>query len=139
MSEENLETVRRAFAALERRDMDAWLGYWTEDVDYRAMEGAPDDHGPMHGRADIRAYVQDWIDMFEDFRSEPVELIDAGEDTVVVVHAVSGTAKQSGIETEMTYAAVYSFRDGKVCRGREYATREEALEAARVLQAEASR
>jgi ketosteroid isomerase-like protein len=30
----------------------------------------------------------------------------------------------------MTYAAVYTIRDGKVARGREYMTRAEALEAA---------
>ena len=39
-------------------------------------------------------------------------------------------AKLSGIETDLTYAAVYRLRDGKIVRGREFATREEALEAA---------
>ena len=58
------------------------------------------------------------------------ELLEVGDDKVVAVHRISGTAKQSGIESEMTYAAVYRFRDGKVSRGREYATREQALEAA---------
>jgi ketosteroid isomerase-like protein len=130
MSEENVQIVRDAFAAFARGDLDTWMGYWAEDIDYRAIEGAVDDRCPIRGRTELRAYVQDWIDMFDGFTSEPIELLQAGEDKVVAVHRLSGTAKQSGIESEMTYAAVYSFRDGKVSRGREYATREQALQAA---------
>jgi ketosteroid isomerase-like protein len=44
----------------------------------------------------------------------------------------SGRAKLSGIETELTYAVVYTIRDGKIARGREYMTLEEALEAGRL-------
>ncbi len=33
----------------------------------------------------MRAYVRDWIDLFDDFRIEPIELIDAGENTVVAI------------------------------------------------------
>ncbi|MFL5909501.1 MAG: nuclear transport factor 2 family protein [Gaiellaceae bacterium] len=62
--------------------------------------------------------------------SEPVEPIDAGEDDVVAVIRISGRAKLSGVEAELTYAALYTFRDGKIARGREYWTRGEALEAA---------
>jgi ketosteroid isomerase-like protein len=47
-----------------------------------------------------------------------------------VVFKISGRAKLSGVETDLTYAALYTFRDGKIARGREYWTRDEALEAA---------
>jgi hypothetical protein len=63
-------------------------------------------------------------------RPRPVELIDAGKNQVVAVIRISGRAKLSGVETDLTYAAVYGIRDGRVARGREYATRDEALEAA---------
>jgi ketosteroid isomerase-like protein len=59
-----------------------------------------------------------------------VELIDAGEDQVVAVLRIMGRAKLSGVETDLTYAALYTIRDGKIARGREYWTRDEALEAA---------
>jgi ketosteroid isomerase-like protein len=130
MSEENIEVVEAAFKAWAEDGLDALAGYWPEDIDWRAMEGAPDDHGPIHGKDAMRAYVQDWLDMFDDFKTEPVEVIDAGEDKVVAVLRASGRAKLSGIETDLTYAAVYAIRDGQISRGREYATREEALEAA---------
>jgi ketosteroid isomerase-like protein len=50
---------------------------------------------------------------------------------VVVVNRVSGRAKLSGVETDLTYAIVYTVRDGRIVRGREYATRDEAVAAAR--------
>ena len=36
MSEENLKTVRDAFVAYNRGDLDASLDYCTDDIDYRA-------------------------------------------------------------------------------------------------------
>ena len=130
MSEENVKAVRDAAAAFNRGDLDTWSEFWTDDIDYRAIVGAIDDRGPMHGKAAVRAYVQDWLDNFDNFRSEAVELLDAGEDTVIAVVRNSGLAKLSGIETDLTYAALYTIRDGKIARGREYWTRDEALEAA---------
>ena len=130
MSQENETTVRDAAAAFNRGDLDAWLEYWTDDIDYRAIEGALDDHGPIDGKDALRTHMQDWIDTFDDFKTEAVELIDAGDDRVIAMLHASGRAKLSGIETDVTYAVVYTIRDGKIARGREYWTKEEALEAA---------
>jgi ketosteroid isomerase-like protein len=130
MSQENVEIFRSAVAAFNRGDIDAFLEHWTPDIDYRAVEGAPDDHGPVQGQEALRAHFQDWIDTFDNFRQEPVEIIDAGDDSVIAVLRISGRAKLSGVETDLTYAALYTLRDGKVARGREYWTKEEALEAA---------
>jgi ketosteroid isomerase-like protein len=96
-----------------------------DDIDYRAVEGAPDDHGPIHGKDALRVYLQDWLDTFDEFRSEPVELIDAGEGSVIAVTKISGRAKLSGVEADLTYAALYTIRDGKIVRGREYWSRDE--------------
>jgi len=130
MSEANIKTIRDAAAAFNRGDLDAWIEYCTDDIDYRAVEGAPDDHGPIHGRDALRVYAQDWLDTFDDFRQDLLEQIEAGDDKVIVVFRISGRAKLSGVETDLTYSALYTFRDGKIARGREYWTRDEALEAA---------
>ena len=130
MSQENVENVRDAAAAFNRGDLNAWWEYWAEDIDYRAVEGAPDDHGPIQGKEAMREYVQDWLDTFDDFRFEPVEITDAGDDKVIAVIRISGRAKLSGVETDLTFAILYTTRDGKIARGREYAARDEALKAA---------
>ena len=130
MSEENVEIRREANAAFNRADLDAFLEYCTDDVDFRAAEGALDDHGPIQGKDAVRAFMQDWLDLFDDFRAEPVELIDAGEEKVISVMRISGRAKLGGVETDMTYAELSTLRDGKVARSRQFFTRDEALEAA---------
>jgi ketosteroid isomerase-like protein len=130
MSQENVEIVADMVAAFNRGDLDAASDYWTDDLDYRAAEGAPDDPGPIHGKAAGRAYVQDWLDTFDDFRGEVTEFIDAADDVIIAVMRITGRARLSGAETDLTFAAAYTIRDGKIARGREYWTREDALEAA---------
>jgi ketosteroid isomerase-like protein len=130
MSQENVEIVETALDAMAQEGLDVFSEYWADDVEWRVVEGALDDRGPLHGKEACRAYVQDWLDTFDELTVEPQELIDAGADQVVGVLRLNGRAKLSGIETQLTYAVVYGVRDGKIARGREYATRGDALEAA---------
>jgi ketosteroid isomerase-like protein len=130
MSQENVEVVQAAIDAFARGGIDGVSEHWTADIDHRAVEGAIDDRGPIQGMAAMRTYMQDWLDTFDDVKTEAVELLEAGDDAVIAVLHASGRAKQSGIETDMTYAVIYTIRDGKIARGREYMTRDEALEAA---------
>jgi ketosteroid isomerase-like protein len=124
-----MEIVRACFEAWERGGVDAVAEFWDPQIDWRSAEGALDDVGVMRGVEAMRAYVQDWLDDFDDLHFELEELIDAGEQ-VVSVQRISGRAKASGVATEVRYAVVNTIRDGKLVRGREYWTREQALEAA---------
>ena len=130
MTQEAVEVVEAALETVVRDPFRAIEEYWTDDIDHRAIEGAVDDRGPIHGKEEFRAYLRDWLDMFDDFSIEPVELIGAGGNMVVALLRASGRAKLSGVETEVTYAVLYTVRDGKIARGREYWTRDEALAAA---------
>ena len=82
------------------------------------------------GKDAVRAWLQDWIDMFDGFWMELVELIDAGGVTVFTAERYGGRARLSGVETDSTNWTVFTIRDGKIARGHEYPTREQALEAA---------
>jgi len=130
MSQDNVAAVEDAYEAFASGGLDRFLDHWTDDLDHRSIEGAPDDRGPIHGKDQMRTYVQDWIDTFDAFRIEPVEMIDADRDVVVAVLRYGGRAKLSGIETDETFGAVFTIHDGKIARGREYSTRDQALEAA---------
>jgi ketosteroid isomerase-like protein len=130
MSAENVKIVADAAKAFADEGLDALAEYWHPDINWRAMEGAPDDVGEMNGTEAARRYVQDWLDMFDDFTSEIEELCDIGDDQVVAVIHNTGRAKRSGVPTELRYAALYTIQDGKVVRVREYVTKTEALQAA---------
>jgi ketosteroid isomerase-like protein len=129
MSQQNVELVRDSWTALATGGLDAMAEFWDEEISWRAIEDAPDDVGEMHGVAAARRYVQDWLDMFEDIVNVPQELLDVGDERVIAVQHVTGRARLSGIETELRYAVVYTLRDGKIVRVKEYRTREQALDA----------
>jgi ketosteroid isomerase-like protein len=131
MSQENVTALESAFEAWGRGGLDSFADCWAEDIEWRAVEGAPDDRGPLQGKNAFRAYLQDWLDTFDDFTVEPVEIIDAGGEQVVAVMRYSGRGKQSGMDVPASsFAVVYVIRDRRIAEGREYATRDEALEAA---------
>jgi ketosteroid isomerase-like protein len=120
--------VEQLAAAAE--PLDVWYEHmWALDVDHRAIEGAPDDVGPIIGRDAARAYLADWYEMFPDLEAVAEEIIDAGPERVVVVWHIGGTAKASGVPTELRLAVAYTIRGGKIVRAREYMTCDEALAA----------
>jgi uncharacterized protein len=129
MSEENVEVVRQGFSAYDRGGLDALAEFWHPDVNWRAAEGALDDVGLMEGPDALRHYYEQWEDTFETIRTEVEELVEAGDQVVAVVRGI-GRMKESEAEVDVRYAIVLSIRDGKIAAGREYFTREEALEAA---------
>ena len=129
MSEENVEIVRRSWQAFADEGLDALMEFCDREIDWRAIEGAPDDVGEMQGTEAVRRYYQDWLDTFEDITTNPTELLDVGDDRVVALLHVTGRARLSGIATELRYAVVYTLRGGKILHGREYADRQEALKA----------
>jgi ketosteroid isomerase-like protein len=130
VSQENVEVVRNSLTAYAERGLDALSEFWDADVNWRAIEGAPDDVGELHGPEAVRRYLQEWIDVFDDVTNVPEELVDLGDDRVLAVQCATGRAKGSGVETEIRYAVIYTLRDGKIVRGREYIDRNHALEAA---------
>jgi ketosteroid isomerase-like protein len=129
MSKENVEIVQQSWKAFTDEGLDAMSEFWDADINWRAIEGAPDDVGEMRGRDAARRYCQDWLDTFEDITSVPEQLLDVGDDRVVGVQHVTGRARLSGVETELRYAVVYELREGKIAQVREYADRDQALKA----------
>jgi ketosteroid isomerase-like protein len=133
MSQENVELVRswhRQFPVMSSEGLDFLYEHvWDPAIDWRAMAGAPDDLGPIEGRDAMRRYVEEGLEIFEDVALEAEEIIDGGENRVIVVLRMIGRARLSGVEVELRFAILYMLRDGRIVRGREYATKEECLEA----------
>ena len=129
MSQENVEVVRVAYNAFAREGLDRFMEHFTDDVDYHVLGADGLIHGPIHGKNGVRAWLQDWIDMFDGFWMELIELIDAGGVTVFTAERYGGRARLSGVEADSANWTVFTIRDGKIASGYEYETRELALEA----------
>ena len=136
MSEENIELVRRAYAALAVHDP---LGDWSwflDDFAHDDLESRPgatgiDATSTYKGREGWLQFWRDWSSAWDVARypSDALEFFDAG-DRVVVFARVVGKGKASGIEVAQDEAHLWTVRDGKSPLCVAYVNRAEALEAA---------
>jgi ketosteroid isomerase-like protein len=128
MSQANVELVRREYAAFVARDWDALAEVWHPEIEYEVLMGA----GTFRGIDQITQFFDSFSDVYSEFRVEAEEIVDAG-DHVVAIERLSGRGlkgSDTGNWVHDTFARVITFKDGKIWRVKEYATRAEALEAA---------
>lgn len=129
MSEENLETVRRAFAESNRGGIDQGLEDWAPDAVWDWSNGRGFDAGVYRGLDEIRAFLEERRAAFEEFRFELVELVEAEPDRVIADN-IAYLRGRDGIEVEARSAWLIKFRDGKQISLTLYQSKQEALEAA---------
>jgi ketosteroid isomerase-like protein len=119
--------------AFNRRDIDALFVGYHNDFELqpaREMVDAGLADASYRRRAGYLKYVSDWSEVWGGSRRvEPVELIDLGNRFVLLGHT-PGRAQSSGLALTEAYAAICTFKDGKLVRQREFVDHGEALEAA---------
>jgi ketosteroid isomerase-like protein len=129
MSQENVEIVRRLIEALNRNEQDRVSGILDPEVVIDATRRLvnPKTYTGMQGYGRM---VADREEVWDEFRMEPDDVLDAG-DRVVAVGRWVGKGKGSGIEVHQPVADVYTLHDGRVVRAEfGFTDRAEALEAA---------
>jgi ketosteroid isomerase-like protein len=125
MSEENAERLRQGFEEWNRRGPDGIVDFLDEDIEFLPIEL---DHA-IRGRAEVRRYYDEWLEVWEGFSAELQEVIEAGN-ALFVAARMRARAKGSGVEVDMHYFASFTVAEGKATRWVEHRERAEALEAA---------
>jgi ketosteroid isomerase-like protein len=128
MSEENVEIVRRWIQAFNRGGAETALRFMDPEVEWTTT-GAFLEAGTYRGHEGILGYLGRLADEFEQFQTEPGELIAAG-DRVVVPVRVTGRGKRSGAAVDLTMTMVVLLRDGEIVSIRNFTEKSEALGAA---------
>ena len=128
MSPEDLDTVREAYAAFARGDLDAIRELLAPDIEWRTTENVPF-LGTYQGVDEFFRGMQDWTDSFDEMTTEVQEIIDAG-DRAVVHHRMRGRGRDIGAEVDLPLWQVVSVRDGRLATMHDYGSREDAMEAA---------
>jgi ketosteroid isomerase-like protein len=128
MSQENVEIVKRAIAAVNERDIDAYLACCTKDV--QLITPIAELAGSYDGPDGIRRFFTDIGDAGPDFKITIEHLEAIGPDRVLALGRNTATGRASGIPTEAATGNVYDFAGGKIQRIRIFFDREQALEAA---------
>jgi ketosteroid isomerase-like protein len=129
MSQENVKLVRRTKEDFNRGDYAAALTGFAADVEWvHALDPLS---GPQtyRGHAELLGFWQKVAALWEGFRSEAQEYIDAG-DRVVVPTRVCGRGRTSGAEVTTSEVELLTIRDGLIARRESFAELGDALAAA---------
>ena len=129
MSEENVEIVRQSLDAFDRRDKAAWFA--TRDERYEIVTSQDWPEGDVRGREAGWDFYVTVAGAFERRPfSDDIEFVDAGPDEVLVHQRNDVRGSESGVDVEVDYWVLVTFRDGKIVREQWFPSHAEALEAA---------
>jgi ketosteroid isomerase-like protein len=129
MSQENVEVVRRAIEAYNRRDVTGFMETWASDgvVDWSSSRGL--DARVFRGHDEIRAFTERFVGTFEKVRIELVDPVEI-EDGLVIAANVTYMQGRDGIEVQARSCWLIRIRDGEQISLTLYQTKADALEAA---------
>jgi ketosteroid isomerase-like protein len=86
---------------------------------------------PLHG---VEAAVRNrnaWLDVWDEHRLDVDEVVEEGDDVVVLLH-ITGRGRASGAAADVRFYAQVTVRDGKIAYIYDHEDRAAALEAAGV-------
>src|SRR5436309_12740291 len=112
MSRENVELARRGYAAFAEGDVDAMAEFFHEDFVLYDSPLLPD-QGVYRG---FQGFVENYrkaLESFEEFRSDPEEIIDVDDERVVVAVRISGRGKGSHVVVDARVGHLWTVRDGR--------------------------
>lgn len=120
-----MEIVRGAFAMVPGRDEDRFLDVFDPGVEWDMTHRSFNPH-VYRGRDGIREWFDQLGETWAEWRSEPEDFLDAGDQVVVLIRSVA-RGRSSGVEVDAESAALFTFRAGRIVRMKIYVDREEAL------------
>jgi len=138
MSRENVDNARRGFAALNEayRAGDPAIfrpileELWAPDVVLVPGGVMPDSSPrPHRGWDGFLQFIGNQMEVFDEGWVQADEFIDRG-DYLIVSYRFGGRARHTGLPVELSFANLFTLRDGKVTRCEVHKTVAEALEAA---------
>jgi uncharacterized protein len=135
VSQDNVEFLSGFFAGAAEMDKEAILAALPDLI---AQTCQPDiewiedpqraDARTYRGHEGVRESFERWLENFEHYGFEAERFVDCGDD-VLVVATEHGRGAASGASVSDRSYAVYTFRDGKIARYREFYDEHAALEA----------
>jgi ketosteroid isomerase-like protein len=125
---ENAQIVQGMLEAFSRSGPEALLEFVHPEFRGEVPPEVSAEPDVYEGHEGVRRYFESFVEVIDDLRFEPYDLVEAG-DTVMAVARISGRGKGSGIPVEMQSYSVAEIRDGKIVAMRAHPSREAALEA----------
>jgi ketosteroid isomerase-like protein len=129
VSRQDIDVVRRAYAAFAERDAEAIAALADPEVEFLAPHtGALVREGqPYRGWEGLRRYIEDVAALWQEMQAIPQEFREI-DDSIVVLGRVYARGKD-GLLVDSPVGWVWRLREGKIVWGRGYESHEAALEA----------
>jgi uncharacterized protein len=130
MPEENVEIVRRAVQEFNEFGFDGVGNSELVSDDFEFHE-PPEQPAPRvaRGREEVRKLAGEFDAAWDEHQSEPQEIRAVGDDRVLLV-TVERFKGRDGIALETPFAAIFTLREGKICRWQAFWDKQKALAAA---------
>ena len=133
VSSENVAIVRALAEGFQRRDHERAFDFYDADIEWdvsRVGDTMLELAGVYHGHEGVRTYWRQWLSAWSDLEFEIQDVLDAGDEGVLLVRNQRQWGRHSGIVTEFPpFAQVFTFRDGRIVRMRAYPDQRLALRA----------
>ena len=123
-----VELTRRSFAAANRRDWDAWVGFFAVDAAWEARE-----FQAFEGRKAIRGFIQGVVEAYHDAEVDVEDVLDLGGGIGFVIASLEGQLANSTAHMRTRMGAVYVWADSLIVRVASYTDIDEARAAAERL------
>jgi ketosteroid isomerase-like protein len=128
VSQENVEIVRRAWDSYAEGGIEAISRSYADDCILEDIPDLPDARTYL-GRAGCIERYWHFVETWGDFSIQPLEFIDAVDDNVVAVAAMTGRGPGSGLPLDASVAFAFELREGKIIRDRVFGSTSAALKA----------
>ena len=128
MSEVNVQIMRNFLKAFADGNLEAVFAACDPGIELEVSDAYFDAPRKYHGYSGMRELFVAQAEVFDPFRLEPEEFLDAG-DRVVVMARAGGLARASGVEVLDRFGHVWTVRGGKMVHFKEFKDPDEALEA----------
>ena len=117
----NVQIVQQIYAAFGKREVQTLLTFLSDEIDWQLLGPPKIAHaGPHRGRDHVRRFFATVAETLEITQFEPREFI-AQSDKVVALGYYAGRVKSTGRQYASEWAHVFTLREGKVIKFREYA------------------
>ena len=127
MSRENVDRFRETVEAFHRMDIPGSLRFMDPAIQFEhrlsELQGSP------AGLESVNRFFADVVEHFDALKVDCPDIRDL-DDRVLALGTSRLTGKGSGVETELPFAVVARFRDGRMTHFTDFGDRDQALEAA---------
>ena len=126
----NVDLIKKFYNSFKDQDKQIYLQLCDDNIEWTVMENMPNGGIHVGKKAIFGEYFPKLFSSFAEFHAVPEEFLDAG-DGIIVLGKYHVMAKKSKKQFESRFAHVYTIKNGKIIKFRQYADTMKIQEAAR--------